>query len=566
MIKLIIFCLILLFSLTILMVPSQGWVETAFIKSGYYFTFVSLMLWLIFLLRIRPWALYSFMKKHSQGFILSICAAVMIFTISPPRFKILGDETTLLGTSMAIYKDKTSHVPLYGMDYQKSTFSVCKRPLLYPFLTSIIHSFTGYKATNAFVVNFISSICTLFLFYLFLSFYFSKKLGLISILLVAGSPIFTFWSTSGGFESINLTFLMFVFLFLCQFLKIKNIIFFTLLILTLILLAQCRYESIIFFLPLLILIPVFLRDKLFYKSSWVTVFSPIFLIPVFWQRRLDSIQLFQPNDYFAAKISDMLSAFNLKNFFNNSIDNIYVLTGFDPSYGFSPVITLLAIIGIYFLIRKIIISQENIAWDIKQILMFCVISIILLVAIHFSYFWGNFSNAASNRFALIYLPFLIFPAIYAIHKIEKILFFSKSIFPIFFIFHLIFFLPYSADQNKIKTLIAPIEYEKTLEYLKKNYGENDKESMLIITENPEYYIVQGYGALSFQIANKREKEVKKRLKKILNRVIIIQKYDYLYNSPFVKTRLDQAFKYHKVGIIKISPNLFLKISELDIII
>ena len=87
--------------------------------------------------------------------------------------------------------------------------------------------------------------------------------------------------------------------------------------------------------------------------------------------------------------------------------------------------------------------------------MFC-----FYVAINFSYHWGNFTQAISNRLALIYLPFFVISAVYTIKKFENQQNVVKCILPIFCIFHIIFFLPFCDEQSNKSKVVLSNQYNK----------------------------------------------------------------------------------------------------------
>ena len=59
-----------------------------------------------------------------------------------------------------------------------------------------------------------------------------------------------------------------------------------LLFLTSILLMQCRYESVIFGIALLTLLPQLIRKDMIKQYSIVAFLTPLLIVPILWQRRL----------------------------------------------------------------------------------------------------------------------------------------------------------------------------------------------------------------------------------------------------------------------------------------
>ena len=170
--KQIIVLLIIIFaSILAGILPSKKYILILFEYTGYYFVFVAFFVWVAFLFKFYFSQLKFLLRNHYDGLLLSAVLIVLIFCIAPPKFKVLSDETNLVGISMAMYQSKKASLPLRGfnVDFQKPEYfsKIDKRPILYPLLVSFVHTLRGYSAYNGFVVNFICGFMVLFLFYLF---------------------------------------------------------------------------------------------------------------------------------------------------------------------------------------------------------------------------------------------------------------------------------------------------------------------------------------------------------------------------------------------------------------
>ena len=158
--------LIIIASILLGILPAKKNTLFLFEYTGYYFILVSFFLWLIYLFRLYLTKLKSILLEHWSGLLFSTIIMVLIFCIAPPRFKVLSDETNLVGISMAMYQSKKASLPLrgYNVDYREPEYfsKIDKRPIFYPFLISVVHTLRGYSAYNGFIVNFFCGILTLF--------------------------------------------------------------------------------------------------------------------------------------------------------------------------------------------------------------------------------------------------------------------------------------------------------------------------------------------------------------------------------------------------------------------
>src|SRR6056297_1459804 len=68
---------------------------------GYYFVLIAFILWGIRLAEVLGHDFISRIKSHYAALLLAVILMGLIFHMSPPKFKILADETNLVGVSMA---------------------------------------------------------------------------------------------------------------------------------------------------------------------------------------------------------------------------------------------------------------------------------------------------------------------------------------------------------------------------------------------------------------------------------------------------------------------------------
>ena len=173
-------------------------------------------------------------------------------------FKIVMDEVMLLGTSMSMHLDKTVLTPVRGNDIQ-GAFVILdgmmdKRPLFFPFLVSLLHDLTGYRPANAFVLN-----GALTFVFLGLIQHLGRRLagrlaGWLGVVLFAGLPLLAHNATGGGFELLNLVMILATLLLGARFVEKRDPPSLTAFCFAALLLAQVRYESVIFLLPVVLLV------------------------------------------------------------------------------------------------------------------------------------------------------------------------------------------------------------------------------------------------------------------------------------------------------------------------
>jgi hypothetical protein len=198
-------------------------------------------------------------------------------------FKILMDEVMLLGTSMSFHFDRTALVAMRGHDIQ-GAFQLLggqldKRPLFDPFLLSVLHDFTGYRPENAFVLN-----AGLTFVLLGLAYHVGRRLtnpagGALAVLLLTSLPLLAQNATGGGFELLNLVMILGTFALGLRYAERRDDDSLSALCLSAALLAQTRYESVLFLAPVAgLVLWTWVRDRAV-RLTPVAIASPLFLLP-----------------------------------------------------------------------------------------------------------------------------------------------------------------------------------------------------------------------------------------------------------------------------------------------
>lgn len=205
-------------------------------------------------------------------------------------FKIVMDEIMLLGASLSMHLDKTVLVPIRGSDIQGS-FVVLdglmdKRPLFFPFLVSLLHDLTGYRPANAFALNSGLTFVFLALVYLTGRMLAGRIAGWIGVALFAGLPLLAHNATGGGFELLNLVMILATVLLGARYAQKRDANSLALLCYSTLLLAQVRYESVIYLLPVALLVLWVWLQEGRTALSWPVIIAPLLMVHYPLQHRI----------------------------------------------------------------------------------------------------------------------------------------------------------------------------------------------------------------------------------------------------------------------------------------
>ena len=563
--KLVLILSVICASILIGLLPSLKSIYLIFENSGYYFIFAAFSLWVAYLFKLYANRFKSLILKHYSGLLLSTLIIVLVFWIAPPKFKILNDETNLIGVSMSMYQSKKISLPIQGvnLDFRNAEYqsSIDKRPLLYPFLVSLVHSVWGYSADNGFVVNFICGVLALFIFYLLVAAHLPKLYALLAILIMASLPNFFMWVTSSGFETLNLFFIIFTIYCFNSVIASRNIARAELLFLTLVLVSQCRYESAIFTLALLILLPWLVKKESIAAFSIITYVTPVLFIPILWQTRLYAdLPVVNKVLTGVAQVPNMYDAFSFHHLITNSADNLVVFLGLDPHLGFSWVVSAMALAGIYLMTKRLIVDHRRNGHEYRTMWLYGFSTFCLLYLVQVSFYLGNMRLYTQNRFAMAYLPYMVLPAVYCIHRCIDRFDISKKIFiSIFFGFHLLYFWPYGSQQLLVHKGVIPYEYNRTLGYLKDHF--KPSANIMIIAERPNLYIVRYKGAVDFAYANQNMERIKDFYGKEFDHILVLQKCLHKTRAPLETHRMDNSYQLVTLKNLNLTQTAYLKISK-----
>jgi hypothetical protein len=209
-------------------------------------------------------------------------------------FKILMDEVMLLGTSMSMHLDKTALVPMRGHDiqgaFQLLAGQLDKRPLFQPFLVSVLHDFTGYRPENVFALNTVLTFVLLTLTYLTGCRISGRGAGAVAVLLLTSLPLLAQNAVGGGFELLNLVMILATLLLGMRYVARRDANSLEAFGLAGILLANTRYESVLFLVPVgLTVLWVWWSDR---KPvvTWLVVAMPLLLLPYALHNKVFSVR------------------------------------------------------------------------------------------------------------------------------------------------------------------------------------------------------------------------------------------------------------------------------------
>jgi hypothetical protein len=228
-------------------------------------------------------------EKWSRREVLSmfvVTAALMVSLLGMEtlRSKVLYDEYVLQSTAYNMHHFREVATMVRGYDLLGSFVStdnyLDKRPYFFPFLVSLVHDVLGYRPINAYILNVLLMPLTLMVAYLLGRRWHGWRGGMIALCLLGTLPLFGQNATGSGMEILNVLMLLMAVLVGGLYLEKPENRSLSVFILSVVLLAQCRYESAIYVVSgvMVVLLGWWRAGRV--VLSGVAIFSPLLLVPV----------------------------------------------------------------------------------------------------------------------------------------------------------------------------------------------------------------------------------------------------------------------------------------------
>jgi hypothetical protein len=542
----------------------HSWMHHVFTYLSYYIIFALCVAWvasLVSLYRYKQSNALTFMRRHWKGILASFLLTSVVFVSVPKYFRVLSDETNLLSVAKSMTYNK--HVEnitegrwYYEMFWPTPNAGTEKRPFLFPFCVSLMHTFLGYHVENVFILNYFALWAMLFLLYIAVQSALGDLWAASGIILVMAQPLISLSATSGSFEIFNFLFIIACFLALRCFLNDPCHKTFITLVLTLIMLANVRYESILFLVITVSILAIagHIKPK-FFSQSFLYGLASFFLLPLIWQRVLLASES-DPNLIGGSWIK----AFRLENAWQNIV--LFFKYILEPSgqLGYAGVVNIAGILALV-LLGIFVIVRKDLRKNTLLLLLSCVTSLAALFAIVIFYQGGINDHPLNGRF---YIPVLVPISIAPVYFFASILKDKKKwgiagligSLMVFAFYH-----PVAVEDRLTNTLMIIREYRHVDDFLKKNADKN----ALIIWGRPGELIVSDHGAISYSTANEQVDTVLGQFKNHLySKIYVIQSIAYSNNTPFKDNVIDPRYQLETVEELQITGEYFYRISRVKV--
>jgi hypothetical protein len=255
-------------------------------KGGYALMMVTLAGWCWAVWRNRPeWKRVRPWLAGEGGPVLGLCAGFTILAIgtSPYLYRVLYDEVVIQSTATTMQWHREVGAITRAFAYDGSLHLLGsyldKRPYFFPFLVSLIHDFTGWRAANAFVLNTVLMPAALLLVYSAGRLLAGHRAGLVALVSLGAFSLVVLNATGAGLEMLNLALVLGLITSGAVYLRQPTEARLDLVVFTALLLANTRYESSVYAgSAALIVVGGWIRAGR-PVLTWWSVAAPLLLVP-----------------------------------------------------------------------------------------------------------------------------------------------------------------------------------------------------------------------------------------------------------------------------------------------
>lgn len=370
---------------------------------GYYLTALAVVAFLYFVLKQPTFraSLRTGMQGHRIGIGIIIICGLFSHIHSPHTYFVEFDESGLTATSLLMHESREAAMPtkahyINGQLHYYSPY-VGKRPVLFPFLISVLHDLTGYRPENSFIINALAGFLVLGGIYALLSQWYGKRYGVLGVLLWMTLPLFTQNVTGAGFDLFNIGMLVLILNLATAFVRKPDALNLNLFVFGLILLAQARYESILFLIAGALVILAVWRHQ---KKIWMTF--PVALAPLLLISPMLSIRVFTSFEEHKQLQDGVEHFFHVQNLPDNFEEAVYYFFQPDSLTTNSLLLSVFGFISLAFCLvlgisklRRYALLPNNLT------VFFPFLGVVLLNTFWaLTNFWGQFTDPVVSRITL----------------------------------------------------------------------------------------------------------------------------------------------------------------------
>jgi hypothetical protein len=518
-----------------------------FVNTAYYFLTATVLCWLGVHLHaardLRKDVVRAWVEENWPGLLVAFTVTLIAALAVEPALRMLSDEANLVGTSKNLFASKTATFTISGKNYYDSYWDVDvaidRRPALYPFLVSLVHTACGYSHRNAFHFNLLVLPAFLLLAYRLGKSLAGETYGLVASLLVVAHPIVLISVRSGGFDFFSAFFTLVVIKSLLDFSCAPSASKLAMLWLNLCMFAEIRYETALFMVPVSLLLLVFrmISWSLLRPYAFLYALTPAYLAPRIWQ------SIVRGN---VPEQDPGAVAFSFENVSNNAAQYFKPLLSPFESYPWhaAPVI-ILGLVGCLSWLRWWVRSMRAKGWAAPQVRFAVLVAawLALQALILLTYVWGRAQYPSVARLFIVIDTFFSFAAAWVLTVSLRRwgAFVPVSLAAALFAFGV----PIASQHRLFNRLTQTRESHSTWKF----FEQLGEKRILIVSDRPNLFTIMDYGAMNFESARRDPYLLTAFSRHLFYDIFVVQQIKLSTNQPlpgyeiWPERRLDAVLEF-----------------------
>ena len=500
--------------------------------------------------------LLAWLKDNWRGLVLAAAVSLVAILAIQPALRVLADETNLLGVSKNLHFNKTADFATTGKWYYEAYWNLNvttdRRPALFPFLVSLLHSFWGYSYANAFHLN-----ALLIPFYVFVAYRLAKSLGgevfgLLAGAFVVAHPITLMSARSGGFDLMAGFFALLSVKCFLDYAKEPTANRLALLWLNLCMLAHVRYEGAASIVASAVVLLALRMVKWEHVKPYLFVylFTPLFALPRIWQTIIkagDSEQPLNTTLFGWKHLSE-----NTRNYFG------LLLNPLDFRHPHSGLLLALGLVGCLVVARSLWkLAHERERKLVKErFAIFAVVWVGVMMVIYLPYFWGKPLHPASAR---LFVPLDAFFSLMAAWLVTLLCRRAPLWLPSLVAAAAVFLnVSVASEARFINELTLTRQAAQTWRFFEQIHDKN----IMVVTDRPGLFTVMDYGSMDLSVAKQGTDLLFELSRHLYRDVYVIQEIDLTTKKPLPEFEIWPDKKKESVLEFQNAENSTVRISRM----
>lgn len=475
--------------------------------------------------RLRPATVW---REHRLGLMLILAGAVFLHLHEPHRLKVLNDEPAHVAGSLLLHKERLASTPARAHWFNEEPHLMEARPMmrlyLFSVLLSMVHDVSGYRVENVFVLNGLLATAVLALLYAGGCAFSGPWAGRLAVVLFAGFPLFAQVTTSGSYDVLNLAMLLALLLATRHYWRSPGTEGLELMLATGVLLALCRYESLLYLgLPIgAVLLKARREGRLTF--TWPAAASPLLVWPSF----VSNYIMLSGKVPLSRHLADGQNFFGWEHLPGNLKSAVYYLFHFDLGATNSLLLSGLGVVGLLGLWVAAVARRGLPAGPRGDLRLLATMAalVTLMYAFVLTNFWGMPTHGAATRFILPFGSLLALAAAWAAGDLVRSATGRRWILGAATLWALTFTVSSNARAATTARMVFPQSYAWLLDYAR----EHDRGRTLYVAPSPLYMFCYGYPSIPTTIYNRNTEKLRLCLEARLYDEIIVHELRWL--DPF----------------------------------